>query len=138
MTNASRKNTALRWGIWLFVCHLPIFPIQVTADDTTPWSQDVAPAFVLADSGVKEIVVGEGWSPWYRLGVGESPVGYSVSKVTFWLTGDRSCGNGAECREIERSDRRILWEFRVKGNIRRPSGKPVRSQGHIRVTYRHK
>lgn len=138
MTRPSASSRVLRCGICLFLCYLLISPIEVTADDSTPWSQDVAPAFLLADSGVKLTPAGGRWSEWYRLGVGKSPEGYTVEKVKFWLTGDRSCGNGAQCREIVRSDKGILWEFRVRGHNNPPTNEPMYSEGHIRVTYRHK
>ena len=100
-----------------------------------PPAQSVAPAVVTADSGVKTSGVGKDWSNWYQLGIGRAPSGYTVNKAEFWLTGDRSCGVLAECREVQRNDQQVLWEFRLEGN---DDGKAriASSEGHIRVAYR--
>jgi len=95
--------------------------------------QDVAPAFALADSGPKPSGLAEQWSKWYRLGVGGAPKGYTVFNVDFWLTGDRTCGDKAECRQLIKSIKHVVWEFRLRGD----GTQPVFSEGHIRVSYRH-
>lgn len=100
-----------------------------------PPSQSIAPAFVTADSGIKNSGAGKTWSDWYRLGVGKAPTGYTVRKAQFWLTGDRACGALAECREMVRSDREVVWEFRLRGQNDRGEPKTVVSEAHIRVTY---
>lgn len=101
-----------------------------------PPSASVIPAFVTADSGVKSSGAGTRWSEWYRLEVGWAPSGYTIQNSEFWLTGARRCGFHAECRELARTDDRVIWEFRLQGEDR--SGLPTRvvSEGHIRVTYR--
>lgn len=101
-----------------------------------PPSESVAPAIVTADSGMKSSGVGKNWSDWYPLGTGKAPAGYTVWKAEFWLTGDRTCGDSAECREVERSDQRVLWEFRLRGNDTDQLAKVATSEAHIRVTYR--
>ena len=101
-----------------------------------PPSQSVAPAIITAESGIKASGAGKNWSPWYQLAAGKAPSGYTVSKAEFWLTGDRSCGEFAECREVQRSDQQVLWEFRLQGNESSGVPKVVFSEGHIRVTYR--
>lgn len=103
-----------------------------------PASQSVAPALVTADSRPKASGIGHAWSPWYRLGVGKAPGGYTLQKIEFWLTGDRACGAWAECRELARGDDQILWEFRLEGH--NELGAPARtfSTAHIRVIYRAK
>jgi hypothetical protein len=101
-----------------------------------PASQSLAPAIVTADSGQKVSGTGPHWSPWYRLGAGKAPRGYTVQKVEFWLTGDRACGAWAECRELARTDDRVLWEFRLQGHDEAGAPRRTFSTGHIRVTYR--
>lgn len=100
-----------------------------------PPSQSIAPAIVTADSRIRSSGIGAAWSPWYRLGVGKAPKGYTVEKAEFWLTGARTCGVLAECRELAKSDDQVLWEFRLRGNDG-PGANKVESEGHIRVTYR--
>ncbi len=101
-----------------------------------PASQSVAPAIVTAESVEKTSGRGDAWSPWYRLGVGKAPGGYTVEKAEFWLSGDRACGAWAECRELVQSDSEVSWEFRLQGHSE--TGAPSRSfsTGHIRVIYR--
>jgi hypothetical protein len=101
-----------------------------------PPSQDVAPAIITADSGIKTSAAGRRWSDWYRLGVGKAPNGYTLQKAEFWLTGDRTCGVLAECRELTKSDQEVLWEFRLQGQNGPAARKTIVSEGHIRVKYR--
>lgn len=101
-----------------------------------PPSQSVIPAFITADSGVKSSGVGTAWSQWYRLEVGRAPSGYTIQSSEFWLTGARKCGFLAECRELTRTDERVIWEFRLQGEDRSGLPTTVVSEGHIRVTYR--
>ena len=119
---------------WLFTCLIVIWSgASAQTNNSMVSLQDVAPAFALADSGPKRSGQGEEWSEWYRLGVGMAPKGYTVSNVEFWLTGERNCGQKAECRQVLRSNRQVLWEFRLRGD----GTQPVFSEGHIRVSYRH-
>lgn len=101
-----------------------------------PPSQGVAPAIVTADSGRKVSGIGNQWSRWYRVGVGKAPSGYTLHRVEFWLSGDRSCGAGAECREVVKNDRQVLWEFRLRGHQKRGAPRQTYSVAHIRVLYR--
>ena len=118
----------------------PSRAIQFTASERrtrlTPPSQAVAPAIATADSGRKPSGAGNNWSPWYRLGVGKAPSGYTVQKDEFWLSGDHTCGISAECREITRNDDEVLWEFRLRGHKERGAPRTTYSVGHIRVSYR--
>jgi hypothetical protein len=111
-------------------------PIIAQNSQLMPPSQSIAPAIATADSGIKSSGVGKHWSKWYSVGVGKAPRGYTVQTAQFWLTGARSCGALAECRELARSDQRVLWEFRIRGNDQLGAATKVLSQGHIRVTYR--
>jgi len=101
--------------------------------DLLPPSQSVAPAIVTADSGIKSSGTGKSWSKWYRLGVGKAPSGYTLQKADFWLTGDGSCGDFAECREVLRNDQQVAWEFRLQGHDEPDAPKAGFSEGHIRV-----
>src|SRR5947209_4997356 len=102
---------------WLFICLVLIWSGARAQTDRSMISlQDVAPAFALADSGRKQSGLGEQWSEWYSVGLGKAPKGYTVSEVEFWLTGERSCGRKAECRQILRSNQQVVWEFRLQGD----------------------
>ncbi len=123
----------------LLLC-VSALPMRSTAQkpDLVPPSQSVAPAIITADSGVKSSGAGKNWSDWYQLGSGKAPRGYryTVSQAEFWLTGDRTCGEFAECRRVQRSDEQVLWEFRLKGNETKGVPRVAFAEGHIRVTYR--
>jgi hypothetical protein len=101
-----------------------------------PASQSVAPAIITAESAKKVSGTGDAWSPWYRLGVGRAPGGYTVQESEFWLSGDRACGAWAECRELVKNDSEVLWEFRLQGHSELEAPQKAFSSGHIRVIYR--
>jgi hypothetical protein len=101
-----------------------------------PPSQSVAPAILTADSGPKRSGAGNNWSQWYRLGAGKAPSGYTLQNVEFWLTGERECGAGAECRELAKNDGQVLWEFRLRGGGGTGRAAQGASVAHIRVFYR--
>jgi hypothetical protein len=109
---------------------------SVRAEKLIPASQSVAPAIITAESAKKASGTGDAWSPWYRLGVGKAPGGYTVEKSEFWLSGDRACGAWAECRELIKSDSEVLWEFRLQGHSEIKAPRRTFSTGHIRVIYR--
>jgi hypothetical protein len=73
------------------------------------------------------------FSQWYALCSAQLPKGAAVESVAFSLSGDRSCGAWAECREKERSNDRVCWEFRLQGHDDwRPPGQAF-SIGNLRV-----
>jgi hypothetical protein len=111
-------------------------PSSGQSSDLAPASQSVAPAILTLDSGRKSSPAGKNWSDWYELGTGKAPEGYTLDKAEFWLTGDRRCGESAECREVVKSDQEVLWQFRLQG--KKPDGlsKVAFSEGHLRVIYR--
>lgn len=118
---------------WMLFCGVLAAAQQL---EPIPPSQSVIPAFVTADSGVKSSGVGTRWSEWYRLEVGRAPAGYTIQNSEFWLTGARKCGFLADCRELARTDERVIWEFRLQGEDRSGLPTTIVSEGHIRVTYR--
>jgi len=120
----------------LLVCFLWAAVSAAQENKLLPPSQAVAPAIASADSGLKPGGAGKRWSKWYRLGMGKAPSGYTVQKTEFWLTGDHACGASAECREIAKDDRQVLWEFRLQGHDKTGAQRRTYSEGHIRVTYR--
>ena len=130
----------VRFPTILFCMLLSILGLRLQLNSQEPKlvapSLSVAPAIVSADSGVKSSGAGNHWSDWYPLGAGKAPQGYTVRKVEFWLTGDRRCGEVAECRQVQSSDQQVLWEFRLQGNETDGVAKIATSEGHIRVTYR--
>ena len=81
---------------------------------------------------------GKEWSGWYAVQAGAAPAGYVVEKTEFWLTGDRSCGAWAECREARKDDSQVVWEFRLQGHDEWGAPPQTYSEGHLRVTYRPK
>jgi hypothetical protein len=136
VSESSMWQVRLRFAPFFLLC-VSALQVRSTAQDpnVAPPSQSVAPAIITADSGVKTSGTGKSWSDWYQLGTGKAPQGYTVNKVEFWLTGDRSCGEFAECREVQRSDQQVVWEFRLRGDETRGAPKIAFSEGHIRVTY---
>jgi len=101
-----------------------------------PPSQNVTPAIVTADSGIKKSGLGKNWSAWYRVGWGKAPEGFTFGKAEFWLSGERTCGLLAECRELSENDDQVLWEFRLQGNDQDGLPKVAVSEGHLRIIYR--
>jgi|SRR5579859_573450 len=99
-------------------------------------SQSIAPAIMTADSGPVPSGNRNSWSRWYTLRLGRAPEAYTVQKVEFWLTGDHACGLSAQCREVERSDDQIVWQFRLRGHDEIGAPPRTDSTAHIRVIYR--
>jgi len=93
------------------------------------------PHTVESSSGKKLSGKGKDWSPWYDLRIGPSPESYTVEKVEFWLTGDRSCGAWAECKEVTKNDNEVVWSFRLQGHDEWGAPPQAYSEGHLRVTY---
>jgi hypothetical protein len=85
-------------------------------------------------SGSRLSGIGETWSPWYSVDVGRAVKGYTLDKARFWLTGDRQCNKGAECKEASKNDSGVTELFRLKGRAGSPS--PLPSEGHLQVTYK--
>jgi len=96
------------------------------------------PKVVEASSGQRISGKGKNWSSWYKVQVGAAPAGYTIDKVAFWLTGDRSCGAGAECQEITKSDTEVVWQFRLQGHDEWGAPPQTFSTGMLRVTYQPK
>lgn len=105
-------------------------------DKLLPPSQGIAPAILIADTGPELSGAGKTWSHWYHLGTGKAPGGYTLQRVEFWLSGDRSCGSGAQCRELVENDDQVLWEFRLRGHEEMGIAPQATSVAHIRVFYR--
>ena len=118
----------------------PSSSVQLTALPGEPYlmppSQAVAPAIMTAESGPKVSGSGKDWSRWYRLGVDKAPGGYRFQHAEFWLSGDRSCGNGAQCREVIENNKQVVWEFRLQGHNEYGAPRQTYSVAHIRVLYR--
>jgi hypothetical protein len=93
---------------------------------------------VMISSGPKLSGARKDFSEWYRLGAGAAPEGYTVEKTEFWLSGDRTCGAWAECREVSKSDTEVVWEFRLQGHDEWGAPPQAYSEGHLRITYKLK
>ena len=86
-------------------------------------------------SGARESGSMSNFSQWYELCSGKLPPGSIIEQAAFTLSGDRSCGAWAECREKERTPTRVCWEFRMQGhNEWLPPGQ-ARSEGQMRVQF---
>lgn len=96
------------------------------------------PRIVEASSGPKLSGRGKDWSPWYQLKVGIAPAGYTIEKANFWLSGDRTCGAWAECREVRKDDTEVTWEFRLQGHDEWNAPPQAYSEGHLRAFYKPK
>jgi hypothetical protein len=90
---------------------------------------------ITVDSGPKRSGVGKDWSEWYRLSTNPALAGYVIQKIEFWLSGDRSCGAWAECRQISANEATVVWEFRMQGHDEWGAPRQADSEGHLRVTY---
>ena len=84
-------------------------------------------------SGPQLSGMGDAWSSWYSVDLGPAPSGYTLNKAEFWLTGDRKCNLGAECKVASENDSGVTGIFRLKGRARSTSA--LRSEGHLKVTY---
>ena len=89
-------------------------------------------------SGPKLSGSGKDWSEWYQVKIGAAPAGYSVEKTEFWLSGDRTCGAWAECRELTKDEMQVIWEFRLQGHDEWGAPPQASSEGHLRVYYKRK
>ncbi len=96
------------------------------------------PQVVEISSGPRLSGKGKDWSPWYRVRVGTAPAGYTMEKAEFWLTGDRSCGAWAECKEITKNDTEVVWDFCLQGHDEWGAPPQAYSEGHLRVIYKLK
>ena len=94
------------------------------------------PRIVEASSGSKLSGKAQQWSPWYEVRVGAAPEGYTVEKAEFWLSGDRSCGAWAVCKETTKNDNEVIWQFRLQGHDEWGAPPQTYSEGHLRVTYK--
>lgn len=96
------------------------------------------PKVVEVSSGSKISGKGKAWSDWYQVTTGAAPAGFTMEKTEFWLTGDRSCGSWAECKETKKDDVGVVWEFRLQGHDEWGAPPQAYSEGHLRVTYKPK
>jgi hypothetical protein len=137
---AYRKRVAIMlWATYIVLiasCAAQMRAISSRTHCVIPPSQSVAPAILTADLGPKRSGAGKNWSQWYRLRAGKAPGGYTLQNVEFWLTGDRACGAGAECRVVGENDAQVLWEFRLRGREETHATPQGTSVAHIRVFYR--
>jgi LysM repeat protein len=91
-------------AVWLFV---------VIAAAAAAHAQEIRK---VQSSGEQWSGEGKQYSGWYVLRSDPPPPGYYLADSAFTLTGDRTCGSWAECREIARSPYGVTWEFRMQGH----------------------
>ena len=108
-------------------------PASMTASTAEPPTK-----IVEASSGPKLSGSGKDWSDWYQVRIGASPAGYSVEKTEFWLSGDRTCGAWAECKELTKDETQVVWQFRLQGHDEWGAPRQANSEGHLRVLYKLK
>jgi hypothetical protein len=80
--------------------------------------------------------LGKNESPATWVGTGAAPYGYSLIKVSMWLTGDRHCNAYSKCawQEVDNSFA-IAW-FNMQGHERNEGGDGWEwSEGHLRALY---
>jgi hypothetical protein len=106
---------------------------SITASTAEPLTK-----VVVTSSGPKMSGSGKDWSEWYQVRIGAAPPGYSVEKTEFWLSGDRTCGAWAECKELTRDEAQVTWEFRMQGHDEWGAPRQAISEGHLRVFYKLK
>ena len=92
----------------------------------------------VASSGPKLSGSGKEWSEWYQVSIGAAPAGYSLEKTEFWLSGDRTCGAWAECKELAKEETHVEWQFRLQGHDEWGAPRQASSEGHLRVFYKLK
>ena len=115
-------------------------PISVASPSTSTTASTAEPPTKIAEasSGPKLSGSGKDWSEWYQVRIGAAPAGYSVEKTEFWLSGDRTCGAWAECKELAKDETQVTWEFRLQGHDEWGAPPQASSEGHLRVYYKRK
>jgi hypothetical protein len=75
------------------------------------------------------------FSEWYELCSGELPRNSTIDTADFSLSGDRSCGAWADCREKtdKRTASQVCWEFRLQGHDEWPASGQAMSEGVLRI-----
>ena len=58
------------------------------------------------------------------------------NQANCWLAGGRSCSVFAECREVQKDDQQVLWQFRLQEHDANGEARIALSEGHIRVINR--
>jgi hypothetical protein len=83
----------------------------------------------------------DSWSAPYSHCLGPVPAGYTldVSSAEYSLSGDRRCGQWAQCRWLRRDDQNVCFEFLLQGHNELPArfdrGGARESEGHLRASY---
>jgi hypothetical protein len=113
-----------------------VHPLQAPQHTSTAALAMLPKKIATVDSGPKSSGVGKNWSEWYRLNINAAPPAYVIEKIEFWLSGDRSCGAWAECRQVSANEAQVVWEFRMQGHDEWGAPPRADSEGHLRVTYR--
>lgn len=78
---------------------------------------------------------GSDFSGWYELCSDPLPANATITPpVTFYLSGDRSCGGWAECQQKSLTATRACWQFRLQGhNDKSGAARQAQSEGHLDV-----
>jgi hypothetical protein len=115
-------------------------PIAVARPSASMTASAAEPPTKVAEtsSGPKLSGSGKDWSEWYQVKIGAAPAGYSVEKTEFWLSGDRTCGAWAECKELTKDETQVVWQFRLQGHDEWGAPRQANSEGHLRVFYKLK
>jgi hypothetical protein len=82
-------------------------PVANPSNSTTASTAEPPTKIAEASSGPKLSGSRKDWSEWYQVKIGVAPAGYSVEKTEFWLSGDRTCGVWAECKELTRDETQV-------------------------------
>lgn len=78
---------------------------------------------------------GGGFSDWHTLCSEGLPSSARIISATFALSGDRRCGEWANCRESERTANRVCYQFQMQGHNEWPAPGQASSEGILTVEY---
>jgi hypothetical protein len=136
------SNTAAKVGVILERPRIDVIkkverPIHAARPPASMTASTAEPPIKTAEasSGPKLSGSGKDWSEWYQVRIGAAPAGYSVEKTEFWLSGDRTCGAWAECKELTKDETQVAWQFRLQGHDEWGAPRQANSEGHLRVVY---
>jgi hypothetical protein len=78
---------------------------------------------------------GANFSDWYTLCSEGIPRTARIVSASFALSGDRRCGSWANCKESERSENHVCYQFQMQGHNEWPGAGQASSEGILTVEY---
>ena len=86
-------------------------------------------------SGPKLSGLGKEYSEWYTVCSKERGEGWKIISAEFRLSKGNCGGSWAECKETEKSDSRVCWDFRFQGYNDGTGPVQVTDEGILRITW---